>query len=289
MPKQHLEEVRRSVTLAPSALPCADLRDHPLRLQCYAAEHLDRLVQSISHQGLLYPLLVHQEGDQLRILSGHYRIRAVRQLRHKEVPCAVFTGAAEEALQIYCSANTLTRVPSAIEEAYMIEQMIQTHRLRQADVARIMQRSPAWISRRLQLLRQINPEIQNLVHNGQLRPRVAQELARLPRGNEQQRVLTIIRQRGMSKHQASEFVDWWLQASEAEKQAAEATSESESPTAGQWATRSMHKCTLLLDELLFKLSDQEWSEWWPWSEWKLLRTTLRALERKVGKEGIGRA
>jgi ParB-like chromosome segregation protein Spo0J len=68
------------------ALPCNKLVDHPLRLQYYNQAHLTALTASIKANRLLEPILAQPlEDGKYQILNGHYRIRAVRRLRHKAI------------------------------------------------------------------------------------------------------------------------------------------------------------------------------------------------------------
>ncbi len=52
---------------------------------------------------------------------------------------------------------------------------------------------------------------------GNLRPRLAQELTRLPQGNDQTRVLALIRRYQLTKDQTARLIDWWHQASDSER------------------------------------------------------------------------
>ncbi len=70
-------------------LPCGKLLDHPLHFDFYLQSHLEGLVNSIREAGLIEPIVVSPEGEDYTILSGHYRVRAVRRLKWKKVLCRV--------------------------------------------------------------------------------------------------------------------------------------------------------------------------------------------------------
>lgn len=53
--------------------------------------------------------------------------------------------------------------------------------------------------------------------SGHLNPRTAQELVRLPQGNDHERVLGIIRRNHLNKDESAQLVSYWLHASEEEK------------------------------------------------------------------------
>jgi len=62
-------------------LPCYCLTDYPLRLNFYDQVHLAELVASIKTTGLLEILQVQPVDGGYQVLSGHNRLRAVRQLK----------------------------------------------------------------------------------------------------------------------------------------------------------------------------------------------------------------
>ncbi len=110
------------------ALPCAKLVEHPLRLPYYNPMHLDGLTAFIKVSGLLEPILVQPLDDgNYQILNGHYRVRAVRRLRHKTILGHIYPCDHRKALVIFCTANLLTKSLSALEEAMMMKVLAQSY------------------------------------------------------------------------------------------------------------------------------------------------------------------
>ena len=195
------------------ALPCSELKDHPLRLSFYSQGHLEALAASIRATGLLEAILVWKAEDgSYTILSGHYRVRAVRRLRRSRIPCRVMECDRHTAHVIYCTSNLMTRGLSALEEAHIITGLIAQEGYTQEEAAKLWGRSKSWVSRRIKLLTDLNPKIKQELEQGRLLPRLAQELSRLPQGNEQERVLSLIRRHHLNKDEAAALVDWWLSA-----------------------------------------------------------------------------
>jgi ParB family chromosome partitioning protein len=189
-------------------LPCNKLFDHPLHFDFYLQSHLEGLVSSIREAGLLEPIVVSPKGEAYRILSEHYRIRAVRRLKWKQVLCRVVECDDRLAAIIYCNSNLLTRDLSAIEEAYMISRMISAENFTMTEIGKLWSRSKSWVSRRLSLLTHLDGKMKKEMEKGFLHPRLVQELARLPQGNDQARVLKLIRREHMGKDAAAELVSW---------------------------------------------------------------------------------
>ena len=131
--------------------------------------------------------------------------------------------------------------------------------LNMSKVGQLWGKSKSWVSRRIKLLNALDPQLKDELGQGHLRPRLAQELARLPRGNEQARVLALIRQYHLNKANATQLVDWWLSATETERCRLEETGGFPLPDLGEkiiarpspgtYTADSLKRCTLIVDDL----------------------------------------
>lgn len=281
-------------------LPCVKLTDHPLHMGFYMESHLEGLLASIRESGLLEPVVVCPiENDEYRILSGHYRMRAVRRLRWKTVLCRVVACDLRASAIIYCTSNLLTRGISAIEEAYMISRLISEEKFTLSEVGKVWGRSKSWVSRRMALLVHLEPKLKKDLGTGHLSPRVAQELLRLPRGNEQERVLSVIRKGRLNKDEAAQLVSRWLQAGEEEKKFLE---EAGYPRGGQnpavcstdkgcFTVVGTHfsQCTQILSRITGLAEKQVRISWWPMEAYQSFRDVAARLEDilKSRLQGIG--
>ena len=254
-------------------LPCNKLKDHPLHYNFYTQSHIEELVFSIRETGLLEPIIVCPiEEDEYRILCGHYRIRALRRLRWRNVQCRVILCDERLSFIIYCTSNILNHSINAIEEAYMISKLLSVGGFKSIDIAKIWGKSISWVSRRLALLKKLDPEIKNHVEQGYLSPRTAQELTRLPRGKDQDIVLGIIRRDHLSKEAASQLVTWWLDNKTHYNTSDLSTLFDEyksvhgsliSNNQGKSAGNELLKCVLILDRLITAVQKEDVLGWWP--------------------------
>jgi len=266
-------------------LPCSKLLDHPLHFDFYLQSHVEGLVSSIREAGLLEPIVVSPKGEEYRILSGHYRIRAVRRLKWKQVLCQVVECDDRLAAIIYCTSNLLTRGLSAMEEAYIISCLVSEESFTMTEIGKLWGRSKSWVSRRLSLVTHLDPKMKKEMEKGFLPPRVAQELARLPQGNGQARVLKLIRREHMGKDAAAELVSWWLTAGEAERQMVERqgflkeTAKICGPDfLAKNVTKHLTDCTFLLTRLTSIVKGQKVVHWWPLATYHSFKKTLMELE-----------
>ena len=187
-------------------------------LAYYNQTHLGALTASIKANGLLEPILVQPlEDGNYQILNGHYRVRAVRRLRHKTILSHIYPCDRRRALVIFCTFNLVTKSLSALEEAVMMKGLIKEAGFSLAEVGELWGHSKSWVCRRLKLLTGLDPKVRQEMDEGNLRPRLAQELARLPQGNERTRVLALVKRHYLTKDQTARLIDWWRNAAEDER------------------------------------------------------------------------
>jgi len=272
-------------------LPCHKLIDHPLHFDFYQQSHLEGLVVSIKEAGLLEPIIVCPDDDSYRILSGHYRIRAVRRLKWKQVLCRVVECDNRLSVTIYCTSNLLTRGLSAIEEAYIISGLISEENFTMTEIGRLWGKSKSWVSRRLSLLTHLDPKMKKEMEKGFLNPRVAQELARLPQGNDQERVLAIIKREHLGKDAAAELVSWWLGAGEDARKVLEEKSPlnaSEKIYGCDFLRRNLAKhlsdCISLLTRLVSMVKEEKVMDWWPMDKYHSFKTISLELESIIKEQ-----
>jgi len=277
-------------------LPCNKLIDHPLHFEFYIQSHLEGLVSSIREAGLLEPVVVCaiKGEDEYRILSGHYRIRAVRRLKHKQILCREVKCDERLAAIIYCTSNLLTRGLSAIEESFMISRLVSSEeKFTMTEIGNIWGRSKSWVSRRLGLITQLEPRLRKEIGNGYLSPRIAQELARLPQGNDQERVLKIIRKEYMNKDDAAKLVSWWATSNEEERKMIEqkgfskdlvSLDKSNSDILFKCVSKHFSDCTNVLNNILSIVSEQKVIEWWPMDKYTSFKVTSRNLDNMIKEQ-----
>ena len=267
-----------------AALPCEKLTDNPLRLDYYSQAHLEELTYSIKESGLLEPVLVWGQPDgSYMILSGHYRIRVVRRLKQGTILCRILDCDRRAAHIAYCTSNLMTRGLSAIEQAHILSGLVNKEGFTMVQAGRIWGHGKSWVCRRIKILTDLDPNIKEELGQGTLNVRLAQELTRLPRGNDQERVLSLVRRHNLNKDEAAKLVDWWLDTDEDGRK--KAKDEDNFPgisvnlkkagmagicadNPGEYAASVMKRCTLILDRLADFLKDKERPySWWPHSDY----------------------
>lgn len=290
-------------------MPCERLSDHPLRLDFYSQAYLKELEASILCNGLLEPLLVYEATKEgFVILSGHYRIRAMRRLKVKEVPCRVLCCDKKTAASVYCTVSCMNRALSVMEEAHIITGLLTSEGFTLEEAGKMFGKSSSWASRRVKLLKDLSTELKKELQRGNLSPRTAQEITRLPQGKDQERVYSIVKKNSLSKDETSKLVDKWLLADEAEQKKLEVefTSKTKStkdtafsmPDPGKTLGVGFRQCTKLLDRLNSYLECLTPPyTYWPWEDYrdfmaaveKMSKAYTGSLEHKLKGEVVANA
>jgi ParB/RepB/Spo0J family partition protein len=147
------------------------------------ASQLAKLVASLSEHGQQTPVLVQADGDARILIDGYRRIQGLRELARDVVRAVVVEMPAVEALVMGHRLDA-GRKRTALEEAWLLRELCDEHGEAAKDLARKLNRSPSWVSRRLSLVRVLPERVQDAVRRGRLPPQAAMKsLVPLARAN----------------------------------------------------------------------------------------------------------
>jgi ParB/RepB/Spo0J family partition protein len=257
----------------------SEVSDNLLRLDFYSQSHIEELIKSISSKGLLETLLVHRNDadGRLTMLNGHYRIRALRRLGVKEASCRVVVGDEKEATVQYLASFIQKKNVTALEEGHIIMELLSKG-YQLVKIGELWGKSASWACRRVKLITSLEEEIKKDVRSGKLSPRVAQEIARLPRGNEQKRVHNIIIKNNLTKDETAKVVDKWLTSDENGKTLIEKEFSKKIPIIPQKVCKSspedllkgyVVQCSKSIGNLISYMEYlKDFSRTWPWTEYE---------------------
>ena len=134
-----------------------DLRYEGCRLRSVGAEKA--LLLSISAQGIREPLAGVDKADQRILLDGFKRYRCAIKLNIGIVPYLSLAG--DELIRI-SNANSL----NILEQARLIDELINVHQMCNAEIATLLERSKAWVSVRSGIISQMSPKVMSQIFNG---------------------------------------------------------------------------------------------------------------------------
>lgn len=131
-----------------------------------------RMAASLAAEGQREPVLVVQEGEQYVLIDGYLRVDALGRLAEDTVQAVVIDIEEVDALVLTWRLQR-SRRRSAIEDGWLVRELIERHALTQTQIARRLERSKGWISERLALVQVLPDEVQDAVRTGQLPARGA--------------------------------------------------------------------------------------------------------------------
>ena len=179
-----------------------------------------RLIASLAEAGQQNPVLVvPAQNKQYVLIDGYDRISAIKSLAEDTVKALILPIDEVAALLLWhCQEQSSTR--SALEDGWFLQELIDQHNLSREELAKKLQRSESWISRRLALVTDLPEEVQSVVRKGQICPYAASKfLVPLARTNETD-CLTLVKNLG-KKHISSRELECiykaWIQGNKQHK------------------------------------------------------------------------
>lgn len=144
-----------------------ELRYAPLRIR--DAARAARMRASLAAHGQQSPVSVITQGtdDAKRfvLIDGYLRVLAARLLARDEIEAMVLPIAEADALIMAHRLEEIGR-RSALEDGWLLEDLIQRHGLSQQELSKRLSRSHSWVSRRLSLVYLLPELAQTAVRDG---------------------------------------------------------------------------------------------------------------------------
>jgi ParB/RepB/Spo0J family partition protein len=155
-----------------------------LRVRDAAAE--SKLAAAIAQQGQRCAVLVvvsAEAGARYVLVDGYRRARVLRRLGHDAIVAMVVALEQAEALA-YCHRQETSRRRSAVEDGWLVRELVETHAMSPTQVSAALGRTRSWVSRRLGLVRALPAEVEEAVRRGTVPPHAAMKsLLPLARAN----------------------------------------------------------------------------------------------------------
>jgi hypothetical protein len=153
---------------APSGVSNLELADLDLRYEGYRLQHAGReqvLLSAIAREGIREPLVgvVYQRTPIL--LDGFKRARCARALHLHVVPFASW-GSDEVGAILQLLRADRQHTLSLLEQARFVDELHTQRGLAPTDIAQQLGRSPAWVTVRLGLLRELSPLVRQALFTG---------------------------------------------------------------------------------------------------------------------------
>ncbi|HQS03989.1 MAG: hypothetical protein B7Y58_11515 [Halothiobacillus sp. 35-54-62] len=136
--------------------------EQPRRL--FDEEKLENLAASLRQMGLLQPILVREEAEQIIIIDGERRWRAAKLAGIKDVPVVFSEQATAQVLLAQVVANENREGLADIELAKVLDTLKREYKITGRALGKLLNRTDAQISRLMLLVK--HPEIMQLAEEG---------------------------------------------------------------------------------------------------------------------------
>jgi ParB-like chromosome segregation protein Spo0J len=134
-------------------------------------------------RGYYRPVVLSDSKGCMTLLAGAAAFEACLEDKAAKVPAVIVkTEGGADDLIFALQSSELDEHPNAVGVSAAIVQLVDTHGVPRKHIAEALGKSPAWVNKMEKLSRDLNAEVQELVAQGKLAPRSAQEIARLPDG-----------------------------------------------------------------------------------------------------------
>ena len=186
-----------------------------------------RLVASLYAHGQQQPVLVVRAGGpadavaRYVLIDGYARVAALAELQRDSVEATVLALTEAEALLLAFRLER-NRARSAIEEAWLLRELLEGHAMAQRALAPVLGRSPSWVSRRLALLAVLPAAAEEAVRAGTVPAYAAMKyLVPLARANTAQceQLVTQLGRRCVSVRQLARLYAGWRAGTAAQRHA----------------------------------------------------------------------
>ena len=154
------------------------------------------MVKSIEKYGQLSPVVVGpREDSKYELVDGFKRLHACRELGHEVLKARVLHAGRRGLKAAVIQLNWAHKSIGDLEEALVLQSLYREDGLRQDEIGVLLGRHKSWVSRRISLIERLCEEVIEHIRLGLCSASIGRELARLPRGNQEAALSTILKYR----------------------------------------------------------------------------------------------
>ena len=125
-------------------------------------EHLKEIKASLKADGQWNPIILRPSGDsRYDLVAGHFRFQAAKELGWKEIEATVKDLSNADADFLALKTNVIRAAMSEMEEAKVIQRIMENHDLSQREISKELHKSDTWVSQRLGLVLRVVKEVQD--------------------------------------------------------------------------------------------------------------------------------
>jgi len=202
-------------------IPVAKVRPNPNQpRQEFDHDALSELVESVTRNGVLQPIIVRALDDGYELIAGERRWRAAQQAGLATIPAIVRPASDNESLELSLIENIQRQDLNPMEQAKAYKNLIERFSLTQEEAAARLGKKRSSVANILRLL-DLPSDIQDAVSRGTLSMGHARALLALPDRGDQVRLAARIQRDDLSVRQTEQIVNDRLKRARPSQSAAE--------------------------------------------------------------------
>ena len=160
------------------------------------------MIDSLRQFGQIFPVVVVPLAERYELVDGFKRLRALKHLGYERVKASVMNLGVHALKAAMIALNRRKGAISDLEEGMVVHSLCREDGLSQVEVALLLGRHKSWVCRRLSLIERLCDEALEHMRLGLIPTSIGRELCRLPRGNQQAALHTILKYRLCSRESA---------------------------------------------------------------------------------------
>lgn len=155
------------------------------------------VIESMRQFGQILPVVVVKglEPSCYEMIDGFKRLRASRKLGLKTIQAKVLSLEAPPLKAAILQLNWKARSIREVEEALIVQSLHREDKLSQVEIGLLLRRHKSWVSRRIALVEKLSDEVLSHLKLGLISAGHGRQLTRLPRGNQDRALATILKHR----------------------------------------------------------------------------------------------
>ncbi|MDQ1240004.1 MAG: ParB family transcriptional regulator, chromosome partitioning protein [Thermodesulfobacteriota bacterium] len=177
---------------------------------------IEAMISSLERRGQLNPVVAAGHGQHIILVDGFKRQQAASIIGMDKISAVILRHYDRSVLKALIYLLNHNGGFELIEECLIIRELVEKDGFRQVEVATMMERHKSWVSRRLEMVRRLNPQIIEDIRVGLLPPGSARPLARLPECNQVDMGAAIQRDK-LKTEEIHRLVDLWRKAANPEQ------------------------------------------------------------------------
>lgn len=182
-------------------IPLSEIGESYARLRLIHPQAEARMVASLGKFGQIFPVVVTRK-ERYELIDGFKRVRALKRLGRGHVTARVLEVSAHGQKAAMLDLNWKRGSISDLEEGMVVHSLCREDGLSQVEIAVLVGRHKSWVCRRLSLVERLCDEALEHMRLGLIHGAIGRELARLPRGNQDAALRTILKYRFSSRETA---------------------------------------------------------------------------------------